>query len=292
MHTNDKNTQTHPRDIRFTVLSVLGMIFIVDGHLNNSFLDWGGMFPYYSFHVPLFLFISGYFYRPDFPSEGDLSLHNLFIEPFITGHQFVYNLAAWFVPALFLVEVVNLFLRRLMGGIIKKEWFRTLLYLVIGISGILLAMSEKNTGPWLPLVRTMFFLPIYQFGVLYRAELERHDSWNGFLYFGLLFLIQMFLHLKGYRLVYEAVFLPGFHKSHPSLCDSGNRDCFLAPDCPFDLPRLEKNRAICFFRQPHIHHHAPSSDGAYGCKNRIRTPVFHLRCGSCLYLSETAYYLN
>ena len=70
MHTNDKNTQTHPRDIRFTVLSVLGMIFIVDGHLNNSFLDWGGMFPYYSFHVPLFLFISGYFYRPDFPSEG------------------------------------------------------------------------------------------------------------------------------------------------------------------------------------------------------------------------------
>lgn len=50
-----------------------------------------------------------------------MSLHNLFIEPFITGHQFVYNLAAWFVPALFLVEVVNLFLRRLMGGIIKKE---------------------------------------------------------------------------------------------------------------------------------------------------------------------------
>ena len=98
-----------------------------------------------------------------------MSLHNLFIEPFITGHQFVYNLAAWFVPALFLVEVVNLFLRRLMGGMIKKEWFRTLLYLVIGISGILLAMSGKNTGPWPPLVRTMFFLPLYQFGVLYRA---------------------------------------------------------------------------------------------------------------------------
>ena len=28
--------------------------------------------------------------------RGDLSLWNLFVEPFITGHQFEYNLAAWF----------------------------------------------------------------------------------------------------------------------------------------------------------------------------------------------------
>ena len=45
---------------------------------------------------------------------GDLSLWNLFVEPFITGHQFEYNLAAWFVPALFLVEMANVLLRRLL----------------------------------------------------------------------------------------------------------------------------------------------------------------------------------
>ncbi len=46
--------------------------------------------------------------------RGDLSLWNLFVEPFITGHQFEYNLAAWFVPALFLVEMANVLLRRLL----------------------------------------------------------------------------------------------------------------------------------------------------------------------------------
>lgn len=48
-------------NMQFAVLSALGMFFVVDGHLNNSYLDIGGLFPYYSFHMPLFAFISGYF---------------------------------------------------------------------------------------------------------------------------------------------------------------------------------------------------------------------------------------
>ena len=132
-------------NMQFCILSALGMFFVVDGHLNNSYLDIGGLVPYYSFHMPLFAFISGYFYkrgsehrlgvyakkkiirllgpymvynlmygmiaqglhRAGFAFGGDLSLWNLFVEPFITGHQFEYNLAAWFVPALFLVEMAN-----------------------------------------------------------------------------------------------------------------------------------------------------------------------------------------
>ena len=50
-------------DSHFAILSALGMIFIVDGHLNGSYFDVGGLFPYYSFHVPLFCFVSGYFYK-------------------------------------------------------------------------------------------------------------------------------------------------------------------------------------------------------------------------------------
>ena len=139
-------------NMQFCILSALGMFFVVDGHLNNSYLDIGGLVPYYSFHMPLFAFISGYFYkkgsehllgvyakkkiirllgpymvynliygmiaqglhRAGFAFGGDLSLWNLFVEPFITGHQFEYNLAAWFVPALFLVEMANVLLRRLL----------------------------------------------------------------------------------------------------------------------------------------------------------------------------------
>ena len=47
-------------NIPFCLLSVLGIIFVVDGHLNHSFFDIGGLIPYYAFHMPLFVFISGY----------------------------------------------------------------------------------------------------------------------------------------------------------------------------------------------------------------------------------------
>ena len=50
-------------NMQFCILSALGMFFVVDGHLNNSYLDIGGLVPYYSFHMPLFAFISGYFYK-------------------------------------------------------------------------------------------------------------------------------------------------------------------------------------------------------------------------------------
>ena len=48
------------------ILSVIGIIFVMLGHLKNDFSSDGtfyGWFPYYSFHMPLFFFISGYFFR-------------------------------------------------------------------------------------------------------------------------------------------------------------------------------------------------------------------------------------
>ncbi len=46
----DRKKQLDPQ---FLLLSALGMIFVVDGHINSNYLDLGGFFPYYSFHVPL-----------------------------------------------------------------------------------------------------------------------------------------------------------------------------------------------------------------------------------------------
>ncbi|MCR5502283.1 MAG: acyltransferase family protein [Lachnospiraceae bacterium] len=124
-------------------LSAIGIIFIVAGHLNLNAFDAGGLFPYYSFHVYIFLFIAGYFYRgrgKEKPSSflcrkaeklllpyflwnlfygifstvmnaqgitagGKLSFFNLFAAPFLGGHQFMFNFPAWFVPALFLTEM-------------------------------------------------------------------------------------------------------------------------------------------------------------------------------------------
>ena len=53
------------------ILSVIGICFVLLGHLKNDFSSSGtfyGWFPYYSFHMPLFLFVSGYFFKK--PESG------------------------------------------------------------------------------------------------------------------------------------------------------------------------------------------------------------------------------
>ncbi len=54
---------------QFRILSALGIIFVVAGHLGYGLFDVGGLFPCYSFHVFIFLFVSGYFYREDAESD-------------------------------------------------------------------------------------------------------------------------------------------------------------------------------------------------------------------------------
>ena len=62
---------------RMRVLSAIAISFVVLGHVNftgslevtlTEPLTFQGWFPYYSFHLPLFLFVSGYFFR-DLPQD-------------------------------------------------------------------------------------------------------------------------------------------------------------------------------------------------------------------------------
>ena len=57
--------QKPPYNVAFGILSALAILMIVAGHQGYDILTVGGLFPYYSFHVPLFMFISGYFYRDE-----------------------------------------------------------------------------------------------------------------------------------------------------------------------------------------------------------------------------------
>ncbi|MBO5487597.1 MAG: acyltransferase family protein, partial [Eubacterium sp.] len=140
------------RNETFIILSAIGILLILLGHLDFPLLNMGGLFPYYSFHVMLFVFISGYFYKPEEEEHilaylkrkaphllipyfiwnvvygilatllhgtgmqigENINLYNLFIAPFLSGHQFMYQAASWFVPALFLVELCNILGRKIL----------------------------------------------------------------------------------------------------------------------------------------------------------------------------------
>ena len=178
--------QTHEAlDYRFRLLYALGMVFIVSGHCNgggvNLFYDW---FSPYGFHLGLFVFCAGYFYKDSY--EQDLTgfllrkakslllpmyLWNLFYAllvlllrkfgftigmlpsfqtlvtmPLYEGSQFEYNMGAWFVVPLFTVEVMTV----LFSAAVPCVWF-----MEKGDGGLRPQSSSRRAGhisgeAWIP----------------------------------------------------------------------------------------------------------------------------------------------
>lgn len=205
---------------KMRMLTALGIILIVAGHLNFDVLSFGGLFPYYSFHVFIFLFVSGYFYNSEDENEPvrfvirkakklllpyfifnllygllstylngrgfsigyDLSLKTLFLDPFLGGHQFMFNSPAWFVPALFVTELLNLLSRKLVriltavfkipAGDDVTLYFCTAVWFILGIATVYLAIGGHVWGNWKMPGRWLIMMPALQLGSLYRQKLE------------------------------------------------------------------------------------------------------------------------
>ena len=220
--------QTADRNKTFTLLSGISIILVLASHLDFNVLTIGEMFPYYSYHVMLFVFISGYFYHPEeeahilsyikrkalrlllpyfifnllygllatllhgfgFSIGENISLYNVFIAPFLSGHQFMYNCTAWFVPALFLIELCNIIGRKILSLLhLKNEWLLLFAYLAVGCMTVYFAKRGSIYDYYKLPGRILFMLPAFQFGRIYKAKLEAHDRLPGYLYFPILFLL-------------------------------------------------------------------------------------------------------
>lgn len=230
-------------NMAFCLLSALGIIFVVDGHLNHSFFDIGGLIPYYAFHMPLFVFISGYFFHTDdreslwgfakrkfirlmipyyfwnlvygiiatflrrkgFLFGEPITLNTLFVEPFRLGYQFIINHAAWFVPSLFLVELAyrTLCIRAFRKNKEKTDGFLFLLILGGGIGSIVLSKRAGNEGFFLTVEKMLFLLPFYSAGAFYHRYLEKKDCLGNGLYFSLVLGAAVALWLSGRPLIYS-----------------------------------------------------------------------------------------
>lgn len=156
---------TKGRNMQLTALKAIGILLVVSCHLGDNLFNWIGiqitdtreLFPEYSYHMPLFVFASGYFYKRVYESDVwsltkkrftsiikymrcnlfylvacfvlvsaglyerhiEFGLRSLLVEPFLGGFQFYFNGAAWFVPFLFLVQVSYVLVRRAIGNKIE-----------------------------------------------------------------------------------------------------------------------------------------------------------------------------
>lgn len=234
----------------FRILSAIGIILVVAGHLGYNLFDVGGLFPYYSFHVFIFLFVSGYFYkrevennilsylrrkcvtlllpyfvwnllygifahilhRAGFTIGQELSLYTLLVAPFDGGHQFMYHFPSWFVPVLFLIEVMNVCGRKLLSLVhLENEWLILAGCLVAGMLTVWLAQGGHVWGLYRNPARLLFMLPGFQFGRIYREELEYHDTLPDGSYFLIVMGIQLMIAIFcGGRLAFGAVWVSSF----------------------------------------------------------------------------------
>lgn len=157
------------RNVELTILKALGIIVVVSCHLGINIFNFIGipidstreLFPEYSYHMPLFIFTSGYFYKRIYENNIikliqkrflsikkyafsnlfyfilcfilinlnllsrniEFNFKSLFIEPFLGGFQFYFNGPGWFVPFLFLLQITYVSLRKLIG--VKFNSFRS-----------------------------------------------------------------------------------------------------------------------------------------------------------------------
>ncbi len=238
---------------QFLILQAIGIILVVTGHRGgiSFFDDW---FPMYSFHMPMFVFISGYFYKTYseqkikefflkkvkhlvFPYflwnffygiistiliynhftffPDSLNLKSFLIDPWIWAGQFMLNQSAWFVLSLFLVQVLYVVFRKVCSkGIFNNDYLKMILLLCIGVLSVVYANKGYNYSWYLTVVRTLFLLPFYHIGYLYKAKLEIKDCLNNVVYFISLFFIQYLLLRKYGNLSFTAVHCNDFNQDN------------------------------------------------------------------------------
>lgn len=226
------------RNDNILLLMAFGIVFVVLGHKGGIglFSDW---FPYYSFHMPLFMFIAGYLFKEKYIDNVKdyiikkfrhlmvpyymwnlfyglmvvvlkyfdvvkfgikFDAYNFFVMPFVHGHQFSLNVAMWFVPQLFAIQVIYILFRKLKSKLkfSINDWLALVVFLAFGLVSIWLVNHGYVTNHWRRfLFRTLFFLPFFHFGYLYRTRLELKDKLDSLIYFAIIFVIQFAL-LKAY----------------------------------------------------------------------------------------------
>ena len=128
-------------------------------------------------------------------SIGDpVTLRTIFISPLTSGHQFSHNLGSWIIFPVLCVCIINIAVRKLLSLLhISNEWLLLGIYLIAGIIGINLASSGTANEYLYPVMRTIFLLPCYQLGVMYKYKLESKDKINSWVYFAVLFTIQIII---------------------------------------------------------------------------------------------------
>ena len=107
--------------------------------------------------------------------------------PIKSGHQFIWNSASWFIAPLFMVEVYNIILRRIVKRHFLAEWIEWLqlfIFIMLSIVAEHIVKIGIREDWWLVLIRFWAYLPFFQLGVVFKQHLDDIKNCSAVFYFG------------------------------------------------------------------------------------------------------------
>ena len=142
---------------------------------------------------------------------GGFDLKTLLFEPINGGHHYMLIAPGWFIPTLFLLEVCNVYGRKLLGKFkLDNEYAIMVLYLVLGLACVWLAKRGSVYDYYRIPARLMFMAPVFQFGRLYKVKLESDKKYVPCVMVTIAIIINIILHFTQIGLAFSAVWVSGF----------------------------------------------------------------------------------
>lgn len=197
----------------FMILSALGIIFVVDAHLWSRMSFFTYVFPYDSFFMPMFIFISGYFFKEKYiesmksvvgflknkvtklllPYFGWIVFYGVLT--YVLTEKGILNYQKWDIVSL----IKNIFFVGTSFGLNSPSWFVPVLFIVsviyvlarkifnkiwnesvamavlFALGTISVYFSSQSTLIEFELLtaKTFFFLQFYELGIFFKKYLEK-----------------------------------------------------------------------------------------------------------------------
>lgn len=200
------------RNQTFQWLEALAILMVLDDHMSTRIGILSSIFPYNSFYMPMFVFISGYFFRnkPVIQCIKHKARHLLlpyliwaFAGEIISYLLLHFNIVNWHVNPFSIIQVKQLFLLDSLSSITGASWFVIMLFwvsigysilnsifrlgkqnndyiwlvlsIIIGFISLKLCMSGHNRTPVrLFLLRTAWYLQFYHMGKMFHYYWEKY----------------------------------------------------------------------------------------------------------------------